>query len=90
MKLTEFTYTKRNGDVSQRAVLVSQEPNKFLQGVDVSELDNEDLGELITKLRALEDQVQAERAVLMAEYDLTYSFRQFDPELISDQTVEWV
>ena len=90
MKLTEFTYTKRNGDVSQRAVLVSQEPNKFLQGVDVSELDNEDLGELITKLRALEDRVQAERAVLMAEYDLTYSFRQFDPELISDQTVEWV
>ena len=90
MKLTEFTYTKRNGDVSQRAVLVSQEPNKFLQGVDVSELGNEDLGELITKLRALEDRVQAERAVLMAEYDLTYSFRQFDPELISDQTVEWV
>lgn len=90
MKLTEFTYTKRSGDVSQRAVLVSQEPNKFLQGVDVSELDNEDLGELITKLRALEDRVQAERAVLMAEYDLTYSFRQFDPELISDQTVEWV
>ena len=90
MKLTEFTYTKRNGDVSQRAVLVSQEPNKFLQGVDVSELDNEDLGELITKLRALEDRVQAERAALMSEYDLTYSFRQFDPELISDQTVEWV
>ena len=90
MKLTEFTYTKRNGDVSQRAVLVTQEPNKFLQGVDVSELDNEDLGELITKLRALEDRVQAERAALMAEYDLTYSFRQFDPQLISDQTVEWV
>ena len=90
MKLTEFTYTKRNGDVSQRAVIVTQEPNKFLQGIDVSELDNEDLGELITKLRALEDRVQAERAVLMAEYDLTYSFRQFDPELISDQTVEWV
>lgn len=90
MKLTEFTYTKRSGDVSQRAVLVTQEPNKFLQGIDVSELDNEDLGELITKLRALEDRYAAERAALVADYDLTYSFRQFDPELVSSQTVEWV
>lgn len=90
MKLTEFTYTKKNGDVSNRAVIVVQEPNRFLQGIDVSELDNDDLAQVVTKLRAIEDRVQAERASLMADYDLTYSFRQFDPELISDQTVEWV
>lgn len=90
MKLTEFTYTKKNGDVSQRAVIVTQVPNKFWQGIDVSELDDDDLAEFVAKLRAIEDRVQAERAALMADYDLTYSFRQFDPELISNQTVEWV
>jgi enoyl-CoA hydratase/carnithine racemase len=90
MKLTEFTYTKKTGDVSQRAVIVTSEPNKFLQGIDVSELDNDDLAQVVSKLRAIEDRVQAERAALMADYDLTYKFRQFDPALITEQTTEWV
>lgn len=90
MKLTEFTYTKRNGDVSKRAVIVTGEPNKFLRGIDVSELDNCELGWFINKLRAIEDRYAAERATLVADYDLTHNFRQFDPELISDQAVEWV
>ena len=90
MKLTEFTYTKRNGDVSQRAVLVSQEPNKFLQGIDVSELDNDRLAEIIQAMREQLDKHQAERIDLLEKFDLKHNFRQFDPQLISDQTVEWV
>ena len=90
MKFTEFTYTKKSGDASQRAVVIVQEPNRFLQGIDVSELDNDDLGDFVQELRALEDRHLAERMKLMQDFDLRHSFRQFDPELVSDQTVEWV
>ena len=90
MKLTEFTYTKRSGDVSQRAVIVTQEPNKFLQGIDVSELDNDHLAEIIQAMQEQLDKHQAERISLLEKFDLKHSFRQFDPQLISDQTVEWV
>ena len=90
MKLTEFTYTKKNGDVSRRAVIVVSEPNKFLQGIDVSDLDNDDLAQFVCELRAIEKQYQAQRAELFANFDLTYSFRQFDTNGITDQSVDWV
>ena len=90
MKLTEFTYTKRSGDVSQRAVLVTQEPNKFLQGIDVSELSEADFAAFVSSMRELQDRQLAERNLILQQYDLKHNFRQFDPQLISNQTVEWV
>ena len=90
MKLTEFTYTKKSGDVSQRAVIVTSEPNKFLQGIDVSELDNDRLAEIIQAMREQLDRHQAERIAFLEKFDLKHNFRQFDPELISDRTFEWV
>ena len=90
MKFTEFTYTKKTGDVSQRAVIVTGEPSKFLQGIDVSELQPEDFVAFCTAMAEMQDRQQAERQALLEQYDLKHNFRQFDPQLISNQTVEWV
>ena len=39
MKIKEFTYTKPNGDVSQRTVVELVSPTEHVEGIDVSELD---------------------------------------------------
>lgn len=90
MKYTEFTYTKKNGDVSERAVIITAEPNKFLQGIDISDMDEADFAVFLQQLREQQDRHQAERAALLAQFDLKHNFRQFDPQLVTEQTVEWV
>jgi len=39
MKIKEFTYTKPNGDVSQRTLVELVSPTEHIEGIDVSELD---------------------------------------------------
>ena len=90
MKYTEFTYTKKTGDVSQRAIVVTGEPNKFMQGIEVSDMSEADFAAFLASMRELQNRHEAERNFILQQYDLKHSFRQFDPQLISDQTVEWV
>lgn len=91
MKFTEFTYTKATGEVSERAVIITSEPNKFLQGVEVSELPPEDVfGDFVDEYRKLLDRHTQERAELLAKFDLKHSYRQFDPARITNQTTEWI
>lgn len=84
MKLQEFTYTKRDGSVSERSVVVMQEPQHLVCGIDIAELTLEDTGGFLNDLRELRDRQALEMAVLLEKYDLKHRYRQFRPELMTN------
>jgi hypothetical protein len=90
MKYVEFTYTKTTGEVSDRAIVVTGEPSKFLSGIEVTELDQDGFSEFIAEYRKLLDQQTEARQALMDKFDLRYSYRQFDPAKMSEPTTEWI
>lgn len=90
MKLVEFTYTKANGDVSERAVIVTQEPTKLLSGIDVSELPEADFALFTQEMSELKNRQHQEIMDLMNKHDLKHNFRQFTPDKMSNVQSEWV
>lgn len=84
MKLSEFTYTKANGDVSKRAVIVTNEPQKLMSGFDVTELDHDELEAFISAYREMKNRHAEEVQKLINEHDLKYNYRQFKPEAMTD------
>ena len=90
MKLIEFTYTKTNGDVSERAVVVTQEPSKLLSGIDVSELPELEFATFIQDMRELKNRQHQEMMDLMEKHDLKHNFRQFSAEKMTNVQSEWV
>lgn len=89
MKIKEFTYTKPNGDVSERTLVELVSPTEHIEGIDVSELDMDSYAEFIPRLRQLEDEIYAKRMALYAEFDLSKSYRRFIPARMTDVTVEY-
>lgn len=90
MKLMEFTYTKANGDVSDRAVVVTQEPTKLLSGIDVSELPEMEFATFIQDMRELKNRQHQEMMDLMEKHDLKHNYRQFSAEKMTNVQSEWV
>jgi hypothetical protein len=89
MKIKEFTYTKPNGDVSQRTVVELVSPTPHIEGIDVSELDMDQYAEFIKRLRDLETQVYNQRMQLYADFDLGQNYRRFVPERMTNVTTEF-
>lgn len=90
MKLMEFKYTKADGNVSERAVVVTQEPQKLLGGIDVTNMDADRFAEFTKRYREVSDRNKQNMQELMAEFDLTHNYRQFKLEGMSDVKQEWV
>lgn len=90
MKVKEFTYTKPNGDVSQRTLVELVSPTEHIEGVDVSELDMDNYAEFITKLRELEATMYNQRMALYADFDLQHNYRRFVPSRMTNVTTEFV
>jgi hypothetical protein len=89
MKIKEFTYTKANGDVSQRTLIELVAPSEHIEGIDVTELDMDSYAEFIPKLKQLEDEIYSKRMQLYAEFDLSKNYRRFTPSNMTDVTVEY-
>lgn len=90
MKLVEFLYTKENGTQSQRAVVEVQQPNKFFEGVDVSELDAESFAEFVADYRALKEEHHNKVLQCLNKHDLSNNYRRFTPERMSNIESEYV
>lgn len=90
MKLLEFQYTKSDGKVSQRSVLVTQEPSKHLAGIDVSELDTDSFESFTREYRELKEQQYQQTLELIAKHDLKHNYRQFLPERMASVESVWV
>ena len=90
MKLLEFTYTKQAGDVSKRAVIELVTPTKFVEGWDVTGLDNNEFANFTQAMGELRRRQHAETMQLLQDFDLKHNYRRFKPESMSDVQVEYV
>jgi hypothetical protein len=90
MKLVEFTYTKDAGEVSKRAVIEIVTPGKFIEGWDITNLDEEDAAVFMQQMSEIR-RIQHEQTMnLISEFDLKHNYRRFKPENMSDVKVEYV
>ncbi|NBW10525.1 MAG: hypothetical protein EBR82_21115 [Caulobacteraceae bacterium] len=90
MKLLEFSYTKEDGSVSNRAVIELIAPSKFIEGWDVSNLDNQTFAEFSQSMGELRRKQHEETMALLADFDLKHNYRRFKPESMKDIQVEYV
>lgn len=90
MKIMEFTYTKPNGDVSQRTVMVVQEPQKFVEGVDVSDLTEDDFADFVNEYGKAYDAWREQAQTIMQKFELKHNYRRFSPERITEAKLEHV
>lgn len=90
MKIKEFTYTKANGETSQRTLLELVEPSEHVEGIDLSELDYNTYAEAIQELKLFEDFVYQKRMELYKQYDLNHKYRKFIPSKMTNVIVEYI
>lgn len=90
MKVKEFTYTKPNGDVSQRTLIELVTPTEHIEGIDVSNLDMDSYAEFIKQLKTLEDELNIRRMSLYSDFDLQHNYRRFVPSRMTNVTVEFI
>jgi hypothetical protein len=84
MKALTFTYTKKDGSVSERTLLAMVTPTDKYAGIDVSELDPNAASEFITKAEALHLEYIRILTELQKEYDVVHNYRQFIASGMSD------
>lgn len=89
MKIKEFTYTKPNGDVSNRTLVELVAPSDSYEGIDVSELDMDGYAAFITEMNEVEKQIYAMRSELYSKYDLGHNYRKFLPSRMTNITTEY-
>lgn len=77
MKFAKFKYTDAKGKVTNRKVLVVQEPSDKLQAFDVAELSELQVAEFSKAYEAAKQAFVAQIEALKQEYDLKHNFRQF-------------
>lgn len=53
MKVTTFEYTKDNGETTNRELLVLEEGENFMKGIDLSKLGDEEKNKLLDAAREL-------------------------------------
>lgn len=90
MKLVEFQYTKQNGDTSNRAVIVTHEPQQNLGGIDITSLADDDFAAFIDEYRQVKNRQHEELLQLMQKHDLKHNFRQFIPAKMQITETTWV
>lgn len=90
MKLVEFTYTKANGDVSQRAVVEVLAPNTNFEGIDISELPEEVYAEFVQEYRTLKNAQYEQTMEVMRKFDISHNYRKFIPTRMTNVVTEYV
>lgn len=90
MKLLEFNYKKDSGETSQRAVIELVQPSKFVEGWDVTSLDNNEFSQFVATMGELRRRQHEETMALLNSFDLKHNYRRFKPEGMSDIKVDYV
>jgi hypothetical protein len=84
MKTLTFTYTKKDGSVSDRTLLALVTPGKMYAGIDLTSISPELGSEFVNRYEELHADFMAEVKELQAEFDLKHNYRQFLEEGMSD------
>ena len=86
MKLVEFNYTKADGTASARAVIEVLQPSQHFEGIDVSQMPEDEFAEFTREYRDLLEQQYNAKIAVMKKYDLKHNYRRFTPEKMTDVT----
>lgn len=84
MKTITFKYTKDNGDVSNRVLVVATEPVKNVGGIDISELEGVDQAAYVEEVKKAQLIYLEMLAQINEEFDVVKNYRQFKPAGMSD------
>lgn len=90
MKLLEFTYTKPNGDVSERAVIELVQPTDHVEGIDVTQMPEDEFALFADEYRELKNAQHEATMALLAKFDLKHNYRRFVPQRMADINTEYV
>lgn len=88
MSLVNFTYTKSDGNISERAFVPLHIPFEDYFGIDVTELSEEDQALFAAEIKTLQDLHNKAITSIMEEYDIKHNYRKFLKEKMSDITIE--
>jgi hypothetical protein len=80
VKLIDFDYQKADGKVSTRSVAVLKEPCNFYEGLDLGELDNDELADFTVEFTKLYDEFLEQQQAVFNKYDLKFKYRRFIPD----------
>lgn len=88
MKLIQFTYTKTDGTQSDRAVIELQSPSKFMEGLDVTQMSDDEFADFAQAYRELKNAQHEATMALLAKHDLKHNYRRFIPDNMEAVTTE--
>ena len=90
MEIKTFTYTKNDGKQSTRTVLEIVKPCNFMEGIDMSELSEEEQGEFVANVSTAYEEFRAKMVNLQHEFDLRGNYRRFDVLKMTEVKTEWL
>ena len=90
MKLLEFKYTKADGSVSDRAIIELVTPTQFIEGIDVTQMPQDDFALFADEMRDLKKAQHEATMALLAKHDLKHNYRRFSPDKMSNLNTEYV
>lgn len=90
MKLVEFMYTKADGTSSKRAVIEVSQPSQHFEGVDITQMPEDEFAEFSTEYRDLLEQQYNAKIAIMQKYDLKHNYRRFVPQKMTDVTTDHI
>lgn len=88
MKLKSFVYQDLKGKITNRTVLVVQEPTDKMSGIDVSEHDDETIVEFALAYEAAKQAFLAQVAALEKQYEMQHRYRQFFSDNMQEVVTE--
>lgn len=77
MKNLVFSYTKKDGSVSSRNLLVQSSPSDCYAGIDISEMDPTEADDFVVSMQFEYGVYLNTVAKLKEAYDLKHNYRQF-------------
>lgn len=87
MKFAAFKYTDAKGKITQRKLLVLDQPSNKLTGIDVTELESTEAQQLARQYDKLLDAFRQSVVELYADFDVRNNYRQFLHEKIESLEV---
>jgi len=84
MNIITFTYTKPDGKVSDRVLVVTQQPNDMYEGVDISELEQADQALFINDMNEAYDFYLQAIAIIKDAHDVAQNYRRFNPQKMTN------
>ena len=84
MKTLTFKYTKADGSVSYRTLLVMVSPNTMYEGLDISELEPLEMADVELEIGKAYNRYLNEIADIKEEFDIKHNYRRFDPSKMTE------